>query len=63
MHSARRAWLAALTVLVLAGCGFHLRGAATFTFDSLYLNSSGSPQFNNEMRRALVGAGSATISR
>ena len=41
-------------VLVLAGCGFHLRGAATFSFNSLYLNSSASPQFNNEMRRALV---------
>ena len=62
MHSVRRACLVAATVLVLAGCGFHLRGAATFAFDSLYLNSSGSPQFNNEMRRALVGAGSATLS-
>ena len=53
MRSVRRAWVVAVTVLVLAGCGFHLRGEATFTFESLYLNSSGSPQFNNEMRRAL----------
>lgn len=61
MLSARRAWLVAVTVLMLAGCGFHPRGAATFAFDSLYINSYGSPQFNNELRRALVGAGSATI--
>jgi len=62
MRFLRRAWLVAFTALSLAGCGFHLRGTATFNFDSLYLNSSGSPQFNNEMRRALVGAGSAKIS-
>jgi LPS-assembly lipoprotein len=62
MGCARRAFLVAATALVLAGCGFHLRGAATFAFDSVYLNSSGSPQFNNELRRALVGAGSAKIS-
>jgi LPS-assembly lipoprotein len=55
-------WLIAFIALVLTGCGFHLRGAATFAFESLYLNSAGPPQFNNEMRRALVGAGSATLS-
>jgi LPS-assembly lipoprotein len=54
--------LAAIALLALAGCGFHLRGAATFTFDSIYLNSAGSPSFNNELRRAFAGAGSATVS-
>ena len=44
--------LAAAAALALAGCGFHLRGAATFAFDSIYLNSAGSPSFNNELRRA-----------
>ena len=61
----RRAFLmslAAAAALALAGCGFHLRGAATFAFDSIYLNSAGSPSFNNELRRAFVGAGSATVS-
>ena len=53
--------LAATAALVMAGCGFHLRGAATFAFESVYLNSSGSPAFNNEMKRALTGAGSATL--
>ena len=54
--------LAAAAALALVGCGFHLRGAATFAFDSIYLNSAGSPSFNNELRRAFVGAGSATVS-
>jgi LPS-assembly lipoprotein len=61
----RRAGLSSLVVfaaLVLAACGFQLRGAATFAFASIYLNSAGSPAFNNEMRRALTGAGNATLS-
>jgi LPS-assembly lipoprotein len=59
----RRACLMSLAAFAaLAGCGFQLRGAATFAFESVYLNSSASPGFNNEMRRALTGAGSATLS-
>ena len=52
----------ASAALMLAGCGFHLRGTATYAFESLYLNSSGSPAFNNEIRRALTGTGSATLA-
>jgi len=61
----RRAFLmslAAIAALALAGCGFQLRGAAKFTFESVYLNSSAPPGFNNEMRRALAGASTATLS-
>ena len=54
--------LIAATALMLAGCGFHLRGAASFAFESVYLNSVGPPSFNNEMRRALTGASSASVS-
>lgn len=50
------------TALMLAACGFQLRGAATYSFSSMYLNSNASPSFNNEMRRALAGAGSATLA-
>jgi LPS-assembly lipoprotein len=60
----RRAWLlslVAVAALVLAGCGFQLRGAATFSFESVYINSSAPPGFNNELRRALAGASSATV--
>ena len=60
MRRARLMLLVASAALMLAGCGFQLRGAATFAFTSVYLNSAGSSGFNNEMRRALTGAGSAT---
>jgi LPS-assembly lipoprotein len=54
--------LIALTALWLAGCGFHLRGAANYSFESLYLNSAAPPPFTNEMKRALTGAGSAALT-
>jgi LPS-assembly lipoprotein len=54
--------LMVISAFMLAGCGFHLRGAATFAFESVYLDSAGPPSFNNEMRRALTGASSATIA-
>jgi LPS-assembly lipoprotein len=66
MRRARVTLLVVSAVLLLAGCGFHLRGAATFAFESVYVNSAGSPSFNNEMKRALTGAltgaGSAMVS-
>jgi LPS-assembly lipoprotein len=62
MRRARVTLLVVSAVLLLAGCGFHLRGAATFAFESVYVNSAGSPSFNNEMRRALTGASSASVS-
>jgi LPS-assembly lipoprotein len=62
MRRARVTLLAASAAFLLGGCGFHLRGAATFAFESVYVNSAGSPSFNNEMRRALTGASSASVS-
>ena len=58
----RRDLLAILSVAVLAGCGFQLRGNATYAFQSLYLNSAAPPGFNNEMKRALSGASSVPIT-
>lgn len=56
-----RAWLAALLVaLVAGGCGFQLRGQATYPFDTIYLQSPvGS--FTTELRRWLAGGGSAKL--
>ena len=48
--------------VVLTGCGFQLRGTATYKFSSLYLNSSAPPTFNNEMRRALTGGSSVPLT-
>lgn len=43
--------------LLLAACGFHLRGQAALPFDSMYI--SGSPAFATQLARA-VRAGSKT---
>jgi LPS-assembly lipoprotein len=41
----------AIVALLLASCGFHLRGQATLPFDSVYV--SGSPAFVGPLTRAL----------
>ena len=46
----------------LASCGFHLRGQATYTFSSIYVNLTGAPVFESELKRALEGAGSAKLA-
>jgi LPS-assembly lipoprotein len=46
----------------LVGCGFHLRGQATYAFSSLYVNTTGAPAFDAELKRALDGAGSAKVA-
>jgi LPS-assembly lipoprotein len=46
----------------LAACGFHLRGQATYTFSSIYVNVTGAPVFESELKRSLEGAGSAKLA-
>jgi LPS-assembly lipoprotein len=54
---------AALGLLVaLASCGFHLRGQANYAFSSVYVNVTGAPVFESELKRALEGAGSAKLA-
>ena len=43
----------------LGGCGFHLRGEATYAFSSIYVNAPGAPLLAAEMKRALDATGSA----
>lgn len=57
---ARVILVTALSV-VLASCGFHLRGAANYTFQSIFVNAAGAPTLAAEMRRALSSTGSARI--
>jgi len=50
---------AILFALALAGCGFHLRGEATYAFSTIYVNAPGAPLLAAEMKRALNSTGSA----
>lgn len=47
-------WLALLLLVLLSGCGFHLRGQANLPFSSVYLTAPDSNStFMNELRRSL----------
>jgi len=50
---------ALLFTLLLASCGFQLRGAANLPFDTLYVQAPASSQFANQFRR-IVTSGSTT---
>jgi LPS-assembly lipoprotein len=58
---AARLLLLALAAATLAACGFHLRGAATYTFHTIYVNATGSPALGVALRHALEDTGSATV--
>jgi LPS-assembly lipoprotein len=58
-----RGRLAALAVAcLLASCGFHLRGAASYRFDTIFVNASGSPPLGAALQRALADTGSAKVT-
>jgi LPS-assembly lipoprotein len=46
----------------LASCGFQLRGQANYAFSSVYVNAPAYTPFATELRRALAGSGSATVT-
>jgi LPS-assembly lipoprotein len=46
--------IVAVAVLLLAGCGFHLRGEAKLPFDALYIQAGSGSQFANQLRRAIT---------
>jgi LPS-assembly lipoprotein len=45
--------------LLLSSCGFHLRGAATLPFNTLYVDAPRASLFATQLRR-VIGAGSNT---
>ena len=58
----RRRTLACLAAAAtLAGCGFQLRGTATYAFDSIYVGAPPTLPFTVELKRALAGAGAARV--
>lgn len=46
-------------IVLLSACGFHLRGAATLPFETLYVEAPQGSLFANQLRR-VIGAGSST---
>ncbi len=54
-----RCFVTIVGCLLLASCGFHLRGQAALPFESIYVQSGGPSSFANEFARA-VRAGSRT---
>ncbi|MDD2544730.1 MAG: LPS assembly lipoprotein LptE [Burkholderiaceae bacterium] len=53
----RRAWLAAVPALCLAGCGFRLRGVPEFAFQSIYVAAPASSPLGRELLRTLESSG------
>jgi LPS-assembly lipoprotein len=51
----------ASVALALAACGFQLRGAANYAFESIYVGAPPTLPFTVELKRALAGAGSAKV--
>jgi LPS-assembly lipoprotein len=62
LSSRRRFVIAAALALTLTSCGFHLRGDATYTFHTIFVNGTGEPTLAAELRRALTATGSAQVA-
>jgi LPS-assembly lipoprotein len=43
----------------LAACGFQLRGSAAYPFQTVFVNSTGSPSLGNDLRRILSSSSTA----
>ncbi len=52
----------AAAVTLVAGCGFHLRGQATYAFSSIFVSAPTSPPMSLELSRALHGASAAKLA-
>lgn len=56
-----RTLTALLCTLLLAGCGFQLRGAANLPFDTLYVQAPVGSQFAAQFRRVVAAGGGTRI--
>jgi len=55
MHAMiRNAVLACLTCVLLAACGFQLRGAASLPYESMHIQATSGSLFANQLRRAIT---------
>ena len=53
---------AAALAALLASCGFHLRGDASFPFASIFVNAPSSPPISTELNRSLASASNAKLA-
>lgn len=49
-------------LLLLAGCGFHLRGEASLPFDTLYIQSPPGSLFASQLRRVIAASSHTRIA-
>ncbi len=57
----RRLLLSQGALLALTGCGFQLRGAPVFAFNSIYITAAESSPLGNELKRTLTSLGTVRV--
>ena len=57
----RRVFLASGSAVLLAGCGFKLRAAPDFAFDSIVIGAGPSSPLGNELRRSFAANGKVDV--
>jgi len=57
----RRLVLSQGALLALTGCGFQLRGAPVFAFNSIYITTAESSPLGNELKRTLTSLGTVRV--
>ena len=58
----RRSWLgAASAAMALAGCGFQLRQAPTFSFNSILIGAAPRSTLGNELKRSIASSDAVTV--
>jgi len=62
LQRVRSRLMAVFCALFVAACGFHLRGDAEYTFQTIFVNGTGAPTLAAELRRALAATGSTQIA-
>ena len=53
--------VAAAVALLVAGCGFHMRGDVAYPFTTLYINSPANQPFAADLKRALSGGSTEVV--
>jgi LPS-assembly lipoprotein len=57
-----RTWIVLLTVCVLAGCGFHLRGARPLPYESIYVGAPDYSELGAALKRSIRASGRTRVA-